>query len=94
MLLFASPKVECSRKLLDASPKVECSGKLLDAKIKPFGSVTTSLFIYSFVINTLIGAETPRGSVHSAYSSSAHPRGAITTYHVFSMCAYKIDMTI
>ena len=44
-------------------------------------------------INMLIGVEAPRGSVHSAYLSSAHPRGTITTYHVFSMCAYKIDTT-
>ena len=45
-------------------------------------------------LNMLIGMETPGGSVHLAYLSSAHPWGAITTYHVFSMCAYKIDMTI
>ena len=52
------------------------------------------LFLFIITFNMLIGVETPRGSVHSAYSSSAHPRGAITTYHVFSMCAYKIDITI
>ena len=45
-------------------------------------------------VNMLIGVATPWGSVHLAYLSSAHPRGAITTYHVFSMCAYKTDMTI
>ena len=44
--------------------------------------------------NMLIGVETPQGSVHSTYLSSAYPQGAITTYHVFSMCAYKIDTTI
>ena len=44
-----------------------------------------------FSLNMLIGVKAPRGGVHSAYLSSAHPRDAITTYHVFSMCAYKID---
>ena len=53
-------------------------------------------------VNMLIGVETPHDSVHSAYSSSASSWdlssspswGAITTYYGFSMCAYKIDMTI